>query len=120
MTRDLIKQRLRAARELIDTPGKWTKGAFQRDAAGNDVSYYATALVPQSHCVTGAILSVCDDPFEDRQVKFYLNRFTHDPRKGLGHLALVSWNDAPERTHAEVMLAFDQAIEDVSHEEVVA
>lgn len=36
---------------------------------------------------------------------------------GLGHgvtLPILEWNDAPERTHAEVLAAFDKAIEAAS------
>ena len=34
MTLDTIKDRLRAARALIDQPEKWTQGALKRDVNG--------------------------------------------------------------------------------------
>jgi hypothetical protein len=31
-------------------------------------------------------------------------------RAAIGNLSIPGWNDAPERTHAEVLAAFDRAI----------
>ena len=126
MTQDTIKQRLRAARALIDTPEKWTKGAFQRDETGNEVVCYGTPLEPQSHCSTGAIMSACHNSDMERSIKDerevlrYLGRSIerHSEPNWPSHLALTHWNDHPGRTHAEVMLAFDLAIEEASRVEV--
>ena len=119
MNRNMIRKRLIAARALIDTPEKWTKGAYQRDAAGNEVvnfergSWRSTATAPQFHCVSGAIMNVCHENREDVAIFLHLG-------KSIGldcepfYPPITSWNDAPERTHAEVMLAFDRAIEETA------
>ena len=95
MTQDTIKQRLRAARALIDQPEKWTQNKLARQVNGGMVA----------RCVDGAILSVCLDG-EQQETREYLG----DSINGKGRLQLSEWNDAPERTHADVMLAFDRAI----------
>ena len=109
MTQDTIKQRLRAARALIDKPEKWTQLAFERDAEGNSVDGTGAEVV--ARCASRAINEACvfGEGFEVRR---YL-------RDAMGRLqdvffTLSGWNDEPDRTHAEVMQAFDRAIEEVS------
>ena len=41
MTNETIKDRLRAARALIDKPEKWTQGALQRDVNGCPLGQYS-------------------------------------------------------------------------------
>ena len=60
MNQDTIKQRLIAARALIDTPEKWTKGAFQRNATGRAVAPHDEAVA--AYCAFGAIRRVCWHP----------------------------------------------------------
>ena len=119
MTQETIKKRLRAARKLIEQPEKWTQGAFQRDAHGHEVAISHTSLhrswLPRmgSHCALGAI-SVCCRGSEEGEVKRHLMDSIngHGPIGEKDYYGLTGWNDLPDRTHAEVMLAFDRAIEE--------
>lgn len=91
---------LRAAREKISTPEKWTQGAYARDAGGNAVRAAADDAV--CWCALGAIVS--------------LNIFPADREEAAGALYKVVpevsvFNDKPGRTHAEVMAVFAKAIE---------
>lgn len=89
-------QILRKAKALIDTPEKWTQGAFARDAKGRGVETHDVKAV--CFCSAGALGKVNHDgpnePYE------YLTRSF-----GGG---LVVFNDT--HTHAEVMAKWDEAI----------
>jgi hypothetical protein len=80
---------LRRARALIDSPEKWIKGAYGLRA-------------DDPHCVYGA-LDVVAHMRPCRGFELF--------REAVGTRHIEAWNDAPERTHAEVMAAFDRAIE---------
>lgn len=78
-----------AARALIDTPKKWVKSAYHREKNGL-----------HSYCAAGALISV-EAP----------GRTAYDClAEAIGYRCVSDWNDAPERTHAEVLAAFDKAI----------
>ena len=86
-----LVETLRAARALVDTPEKWGQGAH--------------FLQGGARCMSGALISV-GAPL-DGAVYRALCRAT---AVTLDH-GLSRWNDAPERTHADVLAAFDKAIE---------
>jgi hypothetical protein len=75
---------LRRARALIDTPEKWCQGQCE---------------LGEAKCALGAILGA--DP-NYAAAALALNRVVAPN--------IPAWNDAPERTHADVMAAFDRAI----------
>jgi hypothetical protein len=102
-------QVLREALNTLEDPKCWTKGENARDARGNDLPVLDRGAV--CFCALGAI---------DRAVQ------TNCFELGIYHLAveflnsaifekkfadIPAWNDAPERTHAEVIAAFEKAIE---------
>lgn len=97
-----IAEILAAAKAKIDTPEKWTKGVGARDAGG-------TAVDPQESwavcfCSLGAVGVATDDITSYEACIGYL-------RRAIGDNPIIDWNDAPYRTHAEVMAAFDRAIQ---------
>ena len=116
MTQDTIKDRLQAARALIDQPEKWTQGVFRRyagDLLKQLTGDEAAALVPESYCASGAIRAVCATEVEEWKVSRALRCSINSHRlPSLYDFALTTWNDQSKRTHAEVMQAFDRAIED--------
>lgn len=90
------------ARALIERPEAWTKGAAARDDGGVPVSFDSERAV--CFCGIGATWKVqerksmaIDESGENLLHRVAGGRFG-------------SWNDAPERTHAEVLEAFDRAI----------
>lgn len=107
-----LAQDLRAAKALIDTPEKWTKGAFARAPDGKRT--HATSDSATSRCMAGAC--ICASLIQvsmnhDRRANAMLLALEdvvgpcvtdHDPVTG--------FNDSPQRTHAEIMAAFDKAI----------
>jgi hypothetical protein len=88
---------LREARGLIDTPEKWIKGWFHCDDGGR-------------YCVLGAV-------YEGAR-KLGAEGLTYRAVDALGHAifgrpvdcSISAWNDALERTHADVLAAIDTAI----------
>lgn len=101
-TRDILI----AARALIEKPERWIKGKFF------DTRWVKGKPAQDCYCAVGAI----------SQAGFYLARTALNEDAisavsvGAGLPAktywkpLSNWNDAPERTHAEVLAAFDRAI----------
>ena len=108
MTQDTIKQRLRAARALIDTPAKWTQGVNARDSDGLALSCFEVDGSPSvvSRCAFGALMGACNLGEVGEIAKHLMRSINY-------YGGISSWNDEQGRTHAEVMQAFDRAITEV-------
>jgi hypothetical protein len=93
---------LKAARELISDPSRWTQGAAARNDAGNETN--STSPDATCFCSLGAITKVVGAPGERRRVVKNLLR------EGLpeGHSYIAVFNDT--HTHEEVLAVFDRAI----------
>lgn len=104
---NVVKQKLIEARKVIENPASWHKGSYARDTYGLRVPVYSDNAV--SYCTIGA----CNKVFNSwsttyQEVLTRLQRAANVP-PGEG---IPDWNDAPERTHEEVLAAFDKAIEE--------
>ena len=87
------------ARALIADPAKWGKG--KRGCLGDR---------PLDTCCAAEAIEEVEPPSPRRRAAYYaLERAAGLVRPPMGS-AIVEWNDAPERTHAEVLAAFDKAI----------
>lgn len=93
---------LTAAADLIERPGGWTQGVFARDANGCNAGWRQENA--ECFCVSGALSRVGGHP-EFNLAWQAFNSWTM--RRGFPHLA--KWNDAPERTQAEVVAALRAA-----------
>lgn len=98
---------LTEAKALINTPERWTKGKFAALADGSSAHWDNPNAT--CYCIVGAIflaeehMNVAASPTTTRAImKAVGAKISRD---------VSVWNDAPERTHAEVMDAFDRAIE---------
>ena len=106
MTPDVARV-LRAARERIATPERWTQGEYARDAYGEKMpeNDFSGAYC---WCSIGAIRG--DSAFnvspEIQDAEDLLARVIGERTA----FKLPDWNDATDRTHAEVLAAFDAAI----------
>lgn len=94
---------LKAARRLLSKPERWTKGWFAKDKDGADVSElskHATCFCPE-----GAIYRSAPGLLETDALAAL--------ERGLPKqwYSVPLWNDAPRRTHAQVLRLFDRAIE---------
>ena len=96
---------LKATRALIDTPEKWTKGAYARDARGRVVGWLDPGA--SCFCVQGAFHKALghlgDSSFEvwhERVSDAFPAHFN----------SVQEYNDHPDTTHADIMAVFDRAI----------
>jgi hypothetical protein len=101
------KRILVTAKSLIDTPGKWTKG---------QMSKYNPDIAGYSFCSAGA-LEVAGKMIEGELWFPFLHNIELAKSEArtvmslvTGETYLVEFNDNAERTHGEVMAAFDKAI----------
>lgn len=99
---------LKQARELISSPDKWCKGAFARDSAGLPV--YPVDSDACYWCAEGAVGKVVTE-----SNNCCLTDCKRELNKTVGGL-FIFWNDKDERTHAEVLAAFDETIERLENE----
>jgi hypothetical protein len=93
-----VADKLREARKLIERG--WCRNIQAMDKLGRDVDPHDPEAV--CWCVYGALGAV--DAINDDNVLRPLKRAVGSPQ-------LANWNDASERTQAEVLAAFDKAIE---------
>lgn len=92
------KEILIAARAKIEAPERWTQGKFARAKNGACIGPQTAGAV--RWCSIGAIISVGDLPSYDLLLAAIGGEWN----------TVAEWNDAPNRTHAEVLAAFDRAI----------
>jgi hypothetical protein len=101
----IYKDQLEAVYKLIEKPENWTQGAYARRADGTAIlgdSYVCvTHTEAHSRCIFGAGMA-CD--IGTYSMSAALHGLSGQPN-------LASWNDAPERTHAEVLALLKSAIE---------
>jgi hypothetical protein len=92
-----LRDDLIAAKALIDTPEKWCKGSYHNSGAHD------------AHCVIGAARAIAPYYAGNRQ-QLLLEAIAGSlpPRRRAKYL--WQWNDAPSRSHSEVMALFDRAI----------
>lgn len=96
---------LRAARELIATPERWTQGANARDDKGNSYLTVSSANVV-CRCAYGAVLTASKGYTGQTRNAIY----ALEAAARLRSECLSEWNDSKRRTHADVLAAFGRAI----------
>ena len=92
---------LKAARETLSDPARWTKGVFARDSEGHSCSPCTPFAV--CWCLFGAIRKAGNN-VSTKAVDAMCSLI---PVTG-SHAA---WQDEPERTHQEVLDLLDTSIE---------
>lgn len=95
------KEILIAARAKIEAPERWIRNAIAISAHGDPVPPRSNRA--RCWCIEGAIRCVAPS---DIQVTGAMALFATI----VGDTNVPAWNDAPTRTHAEVLAAFDRAI----------
>jgi hypothetical protein len=89
--------KLRAARDLISDPERWTQGTIARDWTGKQTT--ADAVDAFCWCAIGALEKVASNAQPFRALRWAMPS---------GYRSIVSFNDT--HTHAEVLALFDKAI----------
>ena len=93
---------LRAAKARIATPERWTRGTMARDEDGNGV-----ASVSDHACAWCSLGAMEAEAGASTRARVYAIRALN---RAIDNKPIDDWNDAPGRTHAEVLAAFDRAI----------
>lgn len=108
-----MKEILVKARELIAEPKNWTKGSYARNSEGYPVSCNSEDAF--CFCSLGAIQRAAADRslLETEEARQALRRAIMIETRGVGRF-IDSWNDAPMCRHADVLAAFDRAIDELS------
>jgi hypothetical protein len=91
--------------ELIDSPEKWTKGEYARDASGKSIDFSSNDA--QCFCLRGAIYRLGDDNDECRQNLHNLSRAV--ARLYPQFWGVTSFNDHPETTFEDVQKVLKEA-----------
>lgn len=113
--REQVGQILARAREILDPREAWTKRQSARDATGRVVP----ATGPEATCF--CVLGACDRAMKGlglwgaglpsnriwNETVGVLDGLTRDDRFG----AIAYWNDAPARTHDDVLELLDRAVQ---------
>lgn len=94
-----VADKLREARALIERG--WTQEYYARGKSGKGVDALGRHAV--CFCATGALRRVNRIEWDNCEERGLL-------RKAVGR-NIIDWNDHPKRTQAEVLAAFDKAIE---------
>ena len=88
----------------------WTQRAAARNKSGEPVSVKLWPECPSCWCIVGAISAVY---WNDKDGLLPMDPCKHMERccdlLGLPHGYLADWNDAPERTHQEVIDVLERA-----------
>lgn len=94
------KEILIAARAKIEAPERWTQGAYAKDVDGQQADPCGKRAI--CWCIYGAVMATTDGDYHKE----------HSATVLIGEIVnnIARWNDAPTRTHAEVLAAFDRAI----------
>jgi hypothetical protein len=95
---------LRAARELLSEPHRWTTRFLARNGAGQRVEPTSPAAV--CWCLNGALSKVAAQA-EWEQIQEAWKALTMAATGDQVSVGL--WNDDPHRTHAEILDALDRA-----------
>lgn len=90
----LVADKLREARGFIERG--WCQGDFQ---------------IRESVCIYGALHLAINGDARDCEVTDLDRQARSLIKKAAGISSILRWNDVPERTQADVLAAFDKAIE---------
>ena len=91
------------AYKLLADPAHWTQRAIARNRTGDEVDSGSHAAV--AWCLTGALHRSCfrqHGSHRNKVLAYWSGRLRIYEHLG-GLTALAQWNDAPERTHADVV-----------------
>ena len=104
---------LNAAADLLEPDGAWCQREYARDADGYVTTPYSSNAV--SWCAMGAIARTCQITDEASAEDFYRARDRlRETLAWEGSPDTADWNDATERTQAEVVAMLRRVAEEES------
>lgn len=114
MTDSMVQKTLKAARRLIATPDRWTKGDMAVNGNGDPVLVHTRAAF--AFCAIGALRHVTYTGMQDELMPAYNNLLPRcldaiRPLIPTGFVNLAAFNDDAGTTHANVLALYDKAVE---------
>jgi hypothetical protein len=104
---------LRAAADLIEPEGRWVQGFWATTKRGRAIGYEEANAA--CWCAVGALMRV------SRSAPLDLWYPTRDAlERVIDHQSIPGWNDAPDRTQAEVVAALRRAADLAEAEQAVS
>lgn len=107
-----LLEHLKATRELIGTPDKWTQNVYSRDKLGSQCSIRSSEAC--KFCIMGAIRRVDDSAAADKAYEYLKNYSPILDSYSKGQL--VVYNDDSNTTHKDIIALLDKAIKDAEVE----
>jgi hypothetical protein len=107
MTKTVLEV-LEGALEILRDPKRWTKREYSRDINDRDCSPHSSRA--KCFCAIGAIMRVSGSRPELSTLWALHIEATNVLRRVTRQYDIGVWNDAPERTHAEIIQGFEKAI----------
>lgn len=98
---------LKAARDRISDPERWCQETEAQDAIGRNVEPTNAAAV--RWCFAGAVYAEGVDATTAPHIG--VSQIGRILNEAIGVEGAGPWNDAPDRSHADVLEAFDRAIQ---------
>lgn len=113
MTHEEIKEErlLIFARKLISRPQHWTKGSYARDEKGISLPRECRQFA-YCYCAVGATMKAADSlnlSSAAQSARIRLAQVINNSTDSL-NTSIIDYNDDVERTHAEILELFDNAI----------
>ena len=115
-----VLEQLKRAREQIAAPNSWIQGKMAKDKDGREWSINDKTRLPTCFCAAGAVKYDCSGNrvlHKEATVVCLELLLTLDKNKAIQYhsnesviFQLTRWNDAPERTHAQVLALYDATI----------
>lgn len=95
---------LRAARKLIEVPGRWIRGTYARVNKTGQATR-ATSPDAKCWCALGALRAANCDDTDSSEERYYLEQALP-----VGHYYVHRMNDDPRTKHKDILSLFDRAI----------
>ncbi len=103
----LVVANLEAAKAKIATPEAWMQGFYAEDATGNQINGNDPSAV--CFCAYGAVEAATGKIHGNSSIPEI--KILDTASESISRMHASSYNDAKDRTHAEVLVLFDKAIE---------
>jgi len=101
---DIFSEATGPVHELLKDPARWCKGEYARDAKGERVSPLSSSAC--QWCLLGAVRKEWPSVSDECRAKEKIRAALCIANFSLAAIiaqTVFDWNDAPERTHAEVL-----------------
>jgi hypothetical protein len=113
-----IRDCLLATRALLSDPEHWCQKMAAQDKYGNYI--YFRDPDAKKWCLAGAVFVMSDEKRYNKHISVPVKNFLEDILVAKTGEVIETWNDAPERSHQDVLDILDKAIFQIENDLVSA